>query len=154
MGLLTGVRCSAHPDDAAQRACARCGDKTCAQCAASTGLCARCAVEGAAPASARAARARTLAFLALPSTVVGLLAVMRVVPVSAAGLWPLGFLCGIAGLVLSVLELSAISRGASPASGRRLVMAALGVSVAHAGMLFLFFVAVFVVGFSKGFSRH
>ena len=127
---------------------------TCSQCAGATGLCLRCLHQGAAPASVRAERALILAVLALPATIVGLLAVLRVLPRSVGGLWPLGFLCGIAGLVLSLRELGDISRGASPESGRRMAVVALWVSLVHAGVITLFFLAIFAGGFLQGFSRR
>lgn len=154
MALLTGGHCSAHPEDAVQQVCSRCGGLACSRCAAQTGLCARCARDGIAPASVRAERARTLSVIGVLSTAVGLLAVLQIVPRAAAGLWPLGFFSGIAGLVLSLMEFSAIGRGESPASGRRLAVVARAVSLVHAGLIALFFVGIFLIGVIQGFSRR
>lgn len=114
----------------------------------------RCQMDGVAPASVRAMRAQTVSVMAIAATVTGLLAIVRVLPREVAGLWPLGFLCGVAGLVLAILERSAISRGASPASGRRPATVALAVSVVHAIFIALFFFAIAVSGFLEGFSRR
>lgn len=92
--------------------------------------------------------------LSIVGTVIGLMAVVRVLPRELALLWPLGFFSGIAGLVLSLQELGSITRGESPASGRRLAAQARAFSFLHVGIIAFFFACLALVGFMQGFSRH
>ena len=88
------------------------------------------------------------------STGVGMLAMLGLLPRVVVLLWPLGLFAGVAGLVLSLQELGAISRGESPAAGRRLAAQGRTVSIVHLSIIALFFAGLFVAGFIEGFSRH
>lgn len=154
MGLLTGTRCALHPQDAAQQACHACGRLSCSQCL-SGGLCPRCAVPGGeAPPSKRAGHARTLAFGALAATLLGLLAVVSVLPRALSLLWPAGLITGVVAFVMSLAELGAIARGERPASGRTLALTARRTGIAHILVVWLFFSGVFAWGFVQGFTRQ
>ena len=98
-------------------------------------------------------QARIASVLGLVSTPLGLLAIGRAIPRELAGLFPLGFFCGVAGLVLALIELSAIALGKSPPSGRRPARLAVAVSLGHAALLVLFFLGIAIAGVAEGLSR-